>query len=216
MDRGTFLLPDEITYEMGTFIEPLACVIRGQKKAGLQPGQTVFIIGAGISGILHLKLAMATGASLVAVSDISKNRLKFAEGFGAKAAIPAEEDVPAALKKINGGKLADLVIVATGAVEAIDMAWKCVDRGGTVLIFAPTLPGLDVPIPLHDVWRNGVTITTSYAGAPLDICRAIDMLQGGNIIVEDMITHRLPLERAAEGFSLVQDAQDSLKVIIEP
>jgi len=216
VDRGVFLLPDEISYEEGTFIEPLACVLRGQKTAHLRPGQTVFIIGGGIAGLLHLKLARASGASSVVVTDINKNRLVFAERFGAKAAILAGNNIPEHLKGVNNGRLADMVIVAAGVTEAIHMAWKTVDRGGTVLIFAPTQPDIDIAMPLYDIWHDGITITTCYAGSPSDISEAMEFIRSKNIIVKDMITHRFPLARAGEGFALVEKAQDSIKVIIEP
>jgi L-iditol 2-dehydrogenase len=215
VDRGVFLLPHEISYEEGTFIEPLACVLRGQKTAHLQPGQTVFIIGGGIAGLLHLKLARALGASSVVVTDIHEKRLVFAEQSGAKAAILANDTIPQQLKEVNNGRLADMVIVAAGAIEALHMAWKTVDRGGTVLIFAPPEPGIDIALPLYDIWHDGITITTSYAGSPLDIREAIELIRSKNIIVKDMITHRFPLAKAGEGFCLVEKAQDSIKVIIE-
>jgi len=98
VDRGVFPLPDEISYEEGTFIEPLACVLRGQKTTHLQPGQTVFIIGGGISGLLHIKLAKALGASSVIVTDINKKRLVFAEKCGAKAGILVDNNIPKHLK----------------------------------------------------------------------------------------------------------------------
>jgi L-iditol 2-dehydrogenase len=216
VDRGVFLLPDEISYEEGTFIEPLACVLRGQKTTRLQPGQTVFIIGGGITGLLHIKLAKALGASSVVVTDINKRRLVFAEKFGARAGILANDNTIERLKEINNGRLAHVVIVATGALEAISMAWKAIDRGGTILLFAPTEPGVDIPVPLFDLWHDGLTITTSYAGSPSDITEAIELIKSKTIPVKDMITHRFPLARAGEGFSLVEKAQDSMKVIIEP
>ncbi len=216
VDRGVFLLPDEISYEEGTFIEPLACVLRGQKTTRLQPGQAVFIIGGGITGLLHIKLAKALGASSVVVTDINKRRLVFAEKFGARAGILANDNTIERLKEINNGRLAHVVIVATGALEAISMAWKAIDRGGTILLFAPTEPGVDIPVPLFDLWHDGLTITTSYAGSPSDITEAIELIKSKTIPVKDMITHRFPLARAGEGFSLVEKAQDSMKVIIEP
>ena len=214
--HGSFLLPNEISYEEGTFIEPLACVLRGQKSIGIKPGQTVLIIGGGISGLLHLKLAKALGAGPVIVTDVNKKRLEFAMRFGAKAVFLAGKDIPGQLRKINNGHLADKVIVATGALEAINTAWNSVDRGGTVLIFAPTEPGINIDLPLFDIWHDGITIATCYAGAPLDITQAIELIRSKNIIVKDMITDRLSLSKAGEGFSLVAKAEDSLKVIINP
>jgi len=216
VDRGVFLLPDEISYEEGTFIEPLACVLRGQKTTHLQPGQTVFIIGGGISGLLHVKLAKALGAGSVIVSDINKKRLAFAEKCGAKTGILADNNIAEHLKEINNGRLADVVIIATAAVEAISTAWETVDRGGTVLIFAPPEPGADIALPLFDIWHDGITITTSYAGSSLDIYEAIELIKSKTITVQDMITHRFPLSMAHEGFSLVAKAHTSIKVIINP
>jgi L-iditol 2-dehydrogenase len=216
VDRGVFSLPDEVSYEQGTFIEPLACVLRGQKIAHLQPGQSVFILGAGISGLLHLKVARALGAGTVCIADIHKERLDFAEQFRATAAFPSDNDAPARLKAANNGHLADVVIVAAGAPEALRMAWKTVDRGGTVLIFAPLEPGIDIPLPLFDLWHDGITITPTYAGSPLDITEAIQLIRSKNVVVEALITNRLPLARVSEGFALVERARESLKVIIEP
>ena len=215
-DRGVFLLPDEISYEEGTFIEPLACVLRGQKTAHLKPGQTVFIIGGGTAGLLHLKLARALGASSVVVTDIHKKRLVFAQRFGASAAILVDGNIPERLRDVNNGRLADMVVVAAGVIEAVHMAWKTVDRGGTILIFAPTEPGIDIDLPLYDIWHDGITITTSYAGSPSDISEAMELIRSKNIVVKDMITHRFPLAKAREGFCLVEKARDSIKVIIEP
>jgi L-iditol 2-dehydrogenase len=217
VDLGIFPLPNEISYEEGTFIEPLACVLRGQKTARLQPGQTVLIIGGGISGLLHLKLARALGAGPIVVTDINEKRLEFAKRFGATAAISSDETtVVNQLKKLNCGRLADIVIVATGALEALYMAWKTVDRGGTVILFAPPEPEIDIPLPLYDIWHDGVTIATSYAGSPSDITEALGLIKSKVIVVKDMITHRFPLSRVDEGFALVEKAQDSIKVIIEP
>jgi L-iditol 2-dehydrogenase len=216
VDRGVFPLPDELSYEQGTFIEPLACVLRGQRVANLQPTQTVFVIGGGIAGLLHLKAAHALGASSVAVTDVHEKRLAFAKRLSAQATFLSTKFTPDHLRELYQGRLADLVVVATGAIDAIDTAWKCTDRGGTVLVFAPPEPGIDIAVPLYDIWNDGVTITTTYAGSPLDITRAIELLRTKTIVVDDMITHRLPLARAAEGFALVENAQDSLKVMIEP
>jgi L-iditol 2-dehydrogenase len=216
VDRGVYLLPVEMTYEEGTFIEPLACVLRGQRVARLQPGQTVLIIGGGISGLLHLKLARALGAGSVTVVDIHEERLAFARRFGARACFLAPDFKPERLREVNEGRLADLVIVSAGAVGAFDRAWHCADRGGTVLLFAPPEPGVELALPAFHIWNDGITIATAYAGAPLDITQAIELIKSHNIIVTDMITHRFPLTQAGQAFRLVEKAQDSLKVIIEP
>ena len=217
VDRGVYLLPNEMSFEEATFIEPLACVLRGQRIANFQPGKSVLVIGSGIAGILHIQLARALGASSIVATDVVDYRLKKAKQFGADAAFHAEKYTPDLLKEINNGYLADLVIVCTGAEQAIKQAFQSVERGGTILFFAPTAHGVTIPLSINDLfWRNDVTLTTSYAGSPADHVIAMKLINAGRVNVKDMITHRLPLEKIAHGFKLVAEAKDSLKVIIEP
>lgn len=216
VEIGTFLLPAGMSFEEGSFIEPLGCVIRAQNWAKLQRGQSVLVIGSGISGLLHVQLARARGASPVVATDLSDYRLGMAERLGADLSLRASEDVPARLKGINEGRLADLVVVCAGALPAIRQAIRCVERGGTLLFFAPTAAGVEVPIPLFDLWRDEVTIVTSYAASPDEISEAIELIHARQVRVQEMITHRLGLAETQFGFQLVARAQDSLKVIIEP
>ncbi len=116
----------------------------------------------------------------------------------------------------NGGRLADLVITCAGAVSALQQGFRAVDRGGTILFFAPSDPSAKVEMPFNELWRKEVTITTSYAGSPRDMHAAIELISSGKIDVKRMITDRLPLEQTGLGFKLVTDADRSLKVVIEP
>ena len=216
VELGTFRLPDEITFDEGSFIEPLACVVRAQRFARMTAGQSVLVIGSGISGLLHTQLARARGAARIIATDISDYRLKAAGQFGAAATIHGTEDVPARLRELNEGRLADLVIVCTSAMPAIQQAVKSIDRGGTLLFFAPTAAGVDVPIPLFDFWRDEISLVTSYAGSGQDLVESTELIRQREVRVADMITHRLPLAQAGLGFQLTASGQDSIKVIIDP
>jgi L-iditol 2-dehydrogenase len=216
VDLGTYRLPDEITFDEGSFIEPLACVVRAQRFARLIAGQAILVIGSGISGLLHIQLARARGASRIIATDISEFRLSAARQFGADATIYSGEDVPARLRDLNDGRLADLVIVCTGAMPAIQQAIKSIDRGGTLLFFAPTAAGVDVPIPLFDFWRDEISMVTSYAGSGADLVESMELIGARKVRAADMVTHRLPLAEAGRGFELTASGQDSIKVIIDP
>jgi L-iditol 2-dehydrogenase len=216
VDRGSLRLPDEVSCDAGSFIEPLACVVRGQRLAGLQPGDTVLILGSGISGLLHLLLARALGAGRVICTDVSDYRMRFAERLGAEAVVRATEDVPERVRDLNDGRPADLVIVCTGARPAFDQALESVDRGGTVVFFAPTEPGVSLPIPVNDFWRNSVTVMPSYGAGPADLAVALELIRAGRVPVEQLITHRLGLDEAGLGFRLVAEAGESMKVILYP
>ena len=212
VERGTFLLPPEISFEEATFIEPLACVVRGQRMANLEFGQHLLILGGGVSGLLHLLLARSRGAERIVVTDINEYRLKAAKELGADLVIPAKEDVPGYLKD----RPADLVIICTSATAAFEQALTSVDRAGTILCFAPTEPGVTLPLPVNDFWRNSIKIMHSYGGSPQDITAAIELQARKEVVVSSMITHRLNLSRAGEGFGLVAEGKNSLKVIIKP
>lgn len=199
VESGTFILPDEVSFEQGTFIEPLACVIRGQRQAQFKPGQNMLILGAGISGLLHLLLAKASGAAKVMVFDIDQYRLNKAREFGAEA--------------VDG--LADLVIICTSATSAFEQAFKSVDRAGTIICFAPTEPGIELPVPINDFWRNSITITHSYGASPKDLAEAINLLAKDTISVDQLISHKVGLRDTGLGFKLVAQAGECLKIIVE-
>ena len=216
VELGTLRIPDSMTFDEGSFIEPLACVVRAQRFARLNAGQSVLVIGSGISGLLHIQLARACGAERIIATDISDFRLNAAKQFGADATIHGSENVPAKLLELNGRRLADLVIVCTGAMPAIEQAVKSVDRGGTLLFFAPTPAGVDVAIPLFDYWRDEINVVTSYAGSGDDLKESLELIRDHKVRVADMVTHRLPLAETGVGFQLTASGQDSIKVIIDP
>jgi len=216
VEQGTYKLPPNVGFDEGTFIEPLACVIRGQRLAGIRADDTVLIFGAGVSGLLHVRLARLRGVKRIIVADINVYRLAMAERFGAHHTIDAKEKVPEKLKERNDSRLADQVVVCTGATKATTTALECVDKGGTILFFAVPPPTTRIPIPITQFWRNEITIKTSYGAAPRDLEESLAILSEKRIGVEDMITHRLSLEQAAEGFRLMAEADKSLKVILEP
>ena len=217
VDRGAISIPDGVSFVDASVAEPLACVYRGQRRANLQPGQTVLVLGSGLAGMLHINLARAMGAGRIISTDLSDFRLAAARRLGADATLRADQFTPDSLREVNDGRLADLVIVATGARPALLQALDSVDRDGTVLFYAPTEPGVEIPISINDVFfRNGATLTTTYAAAPGDLTTALDLIATGRVQVGDMISHRLPLDETALGFRLTAGAAESLKVIIEP
>jgi L-iditol 2-dehydrogenase len=215
--RGTYLLPEGMSYEEATFHEPLGCVIRAQRIAGLKPGQSVLVFGSGIAGLLNINLARASGAGRILAVDPVSYRLNEAKKFGADEAIRPSEDTGACMRQMNGGRLADLILICTGAREAILEAFGAVERGGTVLLFAPTDTETKVHFSVNELFfRNDITITTSYGASPYDSWLALQLIQSSTIKVKEMISHRLSLEETALGFQIVAKARDSLKVIIEP
>lgn len=209
VEKGLYKLPKGISFEEATFIEPLACVLRGQRVAGMKPGLSVLVVGSGIAGLLHVALARASGAGQVAATDISDYRLNAAKRLGADFVFQARD--------YKADKLFDLVVICTGAPSAIEQAFDSVERAGTVLFFAPADKDAGVSLPVNKLfWRAERKLVSSYAGSPKDHLEALKLIESGKVKVKEMITHRLPLARITEGFKLVSEAKDSIKVIIEP
>ena len=209
--NGVTALPDEVGFDQSTFIEPLACVVRAQRLAGIEAGQLVLVMGCGMSGLLHIKLARQKGAK-VAATDVSRSRLELAAELGAEITLEAGEDVPGLL----GEKKADVVLLCTSALAAIEQAWDCLDKGATMVFFAVPGPDKDVCVPVNSFWTREIRIITSYYCAPGDLAEALELIRSGQVLVDDLITHRLPLEEIEQGFELVLEGSESLKVIIKP
>jgi L-iditol 2-dehydrogenase len=217
VDRGVYRIPGDVSFEDATFAEPLACVLRGQKKMRIEPGMSVFVIGSGISGLLHIALARAQGAGHIIAADLSRYRLDAARRFGADEAIISEWNLAERMIDANYGKRADRVILCTGAIAAVKATLASIERGGTVLFFAPTDEGEELPLSINEVfWKTEVTLTTTYAGAPADHVIALELIRAVSVPVNDMITHRFPLGQIQKGFDLVAKGDESIKVIIEP
>jgi L-iditol 2-dehydrogenase len=216
IDTGTLLLPDEMSYEEGSFIEPLGTVVRGLRAVALKPGDTVVVLGCGIAGLLMIKLARALGAGRIIATDVDDYRLEAARRFGAEKSVRAEGDIPGAIREINGGRLADKVIVCAGVLSAGQQALESVDRGGTILFFAVPNPGETLNMDLNPFWRNDISLKTCYGAAPLDNRQAMELIRAGNVEVKDLITHRYRLEEIMKGFRTAGEGRNCLKVIMKP
>jgi len=204
VESGTYLLPENVSFTAGTMVEPLGCVLRGQRMIGVKKGQIVLVLGSGVSGLMNIQIAKLAGAQVIA-TDIDEYRLQKAAEFGADEVIDA---------RLPFGVKADRVIVCTGAHQAVGHAFNCIDRKGIILFFA--IPPQDVLIPIVDFWRNELTVTSSYGAAPEDLDAALVLLSSGKYQVDKLISHTLPLNEIQKGFDLVASAKESLKVVLLP
>jgi len=214
--KGVYVLDRNVSYEEGVFIEPLGCVCRAQRLANVKKGFTVLILGCGASGLLHIQLAKLRGAKKVIATDINEFRLQKAKEFGADEIFNASVDLPDEIKKTNKYRLADIVIVCTGAVSAANQALECASPGGKIIFFAVPEPWVYLNVPINKYWRNEITMMTSYGAAPEDLDEAYNWILSKRINVVDLITHRFPLSKASEAFKVVCEAGESIKVILEP
>lgn len=216
--HGLFRLPDAVPPEAGVLVEPLACVVRGQRKLPLRPDDTAVVLGSGITGLLHLQLLKHAGVDRVFATDPVPARRAAAARLGAQGAFEPTADVATFVAKQNDGRLADAVVCCTGAPAAVRQAFDLVEPGGTVLWFAPVHPDAeaDLALPFNHAWREGVTQLSSYGAAPRDMEEARDLLAKGAVDWEPLVTHRLGLDEVQEAFRLVAEGREGLKVVVEP
>lgn len=214
---GTFRLPDPVSFEQGSFVEPLACVVRGQRLAGVRAGDSLAVVGSGVAGLLHLQLARAQGAARTIAIDTSEARLAAARRFGVDLALPADApDLVARVCAANEGRRPERVVVCAAARSAIELALNLVDDGGTVLPFAPLGPGEQIAFEAWDLFRRGIAIVHTYAGPPDDMRAALELIATGRVDVTSMITDRLPLSEAPRAFGLAAAGGSTLKVVLDP
>jgi L-iditol 2-dehydrogenase len=213
---GTFLLPDSMSFEQATFIEPLGTAVRALRAAALKPAQSVLVLGSGVAGLLIIKLARAFGAGNIIATDVSPYRLEKAKQFGANHTIAAAEDIPAFVRSVNDGRLADVVVLSVGAFSAARSALQSAERGGTILFFAVPKPGETLDVDFNPFWRDDITIKTCYGAAPLDNQQALDLIKHGTVTVTDMITHRFGIDLIGKAFTTGAQPDGCMKVIVEP
>lgn len=214
---GLFKFSSKLSFEEASFTEPLACVLRAQRKCNIQKGDTVLVLGSGIAGLIHIKLAKYYGAGLIIATDINEFRLNSAKRAGAELVFRADEYSPEEIAKFNNNMLADVVIICAGSHSAFEQGIKSVERGGTVLFFAPLAENDSFTLSLSKIFfKNDITFTSSYAGSPDDYAEALKLISSHKVKVNDLITHRFGLGEAQKGFQLVAEAKESIKVIIEP
>jgi len=215
LQKDTFKIPEKVSFEEATLIEPTACCIRAQNKLGIQTGDTVAIIGAGPSGIIHLLLSKMAGASEVIVSDLIDYRLKMAEKFGADIVTnPKLENLSEAVKGVTEGRGADVVIVTAPVRKALTDGMKICRRGGTVCLFAPTQPNEYARISPHRLFFSEITVIPSYSTSHVETRIALQLISSRRIPAKDLITHRYPLNRVTEAFRTAAKTKECLKVVV--
>ena len=215
--NGVNRIPEGLSFAEASVAEPLACVINGQEQARVGEGDTVVVVGAGPIGCLHVRLARARGAGRVFLIELSQQRLELAaalvapdEAIGAGAA-----DTVATVRKLTGGRGADVVIVAAAAGKAQEDALQMAARRGRVSFFGG-LPK-DKPTITCDaniVHYREVGIVGANGASPDHNRQALALIASGAVPVADLITHRLPLEQAVEGIHTMTRGE-AIKVTIE-
>ncbi len=209
-------IPPDLDFDVAAMAESFACGLRAFRRTPLQAGDLLAVVGCGPVGLMHVMLGKSLGAGGIIALDIEPERLKAAKKFGADAALDASaEDLGESLHQLTGGGV-DLAMVCVGLSEAIYTALDIVRDGGTVNCFAECPPGAELTIDPNILYRKEIVLAGSYSSSPIELAMALQLLDGGRLPVDELITHRLPLEKTAQAFELAIEGKDTLKIVINP
>jgi L-iditol 2-dehydrogenase len=210
--HATFRIPAQVSDEAASFIEPVACCLRAVRRARVAPGDTAVVIGLGSIGCLFVQLLRRAGASVVGVDPIGE-RAALAKRLGAEAAGPSEI-ARAAVMDLTERRGADHVLITGGGADVLAWAADVVRDGATIHYFAGGA-GDSLPLPLATLYHRELTLTATYSSSPADLADAFAIVTSGEIIVDQLITHRLPLEALVDGVDLMR-RRVAMKVFVTP
>lgn len=211
VDADVLAIPDDLDDVTATLIEPVACIVRGQRMAGVATGSRVAVVGAGSMGLLEIQVATALGAAAVVALEPQPERRAIAHRLGALTPDTTDAD---AVREALGGELADQVFVCTHHHGAITESLHMAGPAGVVQLFAPTEPGDLVPLDLGAVFFREVTLQSTYSAGPADTREALVLLAAGLVDPGSVISHRVPLESADEAYRLAVSGE-AMKVVVE-
>jgi L-iditol 2-dehydrogenase len=207
-------IPEGLSDEEATFMEPLATVVKAFRRGRFEKGQSILVVGLGPAGQLALRLAHARGASGAAGADRIASRLATGTASGADAVIDVDrEGLAAGARRISGGRGFDLVFVGPGKAAVVREAAESVAPGGTLLLFTMAPPGEEWSAPLHDLYFHEIAVVPSYSCGPDDTAEALALLTGRRVAVADLVSHRFALSEAPAAFARARDPEGSMKVV---
>jgi L-iditol 2-dehydrogenase len=212
--RDTLRLPDSVDDANGVLIEPAACVVKSLKRSGLKAGESILIIGLGIMGMLHVKLARHLGAATIIGADLFHSRANRAVELGADhGVVVAGDNMVEQVRELTKGAMCDVVIVGPGTSRAIAAGIAAAGKGATVVQFTATPPEDELTLRPHDLYFNETRLVPSYSCGPDETREALALVERGVVNAADLVTHRFPLAQVSEAFATAQKPE-SLKVIV--
>ncbi len=213
---GVVKLPDHVSYEQASFVEPVNTCMKGIEALDVKSGETLLVMGQGPIGLILAILAKRAGAEIV-TSDLYPQRLKISETYGLKRNVNAASEDPAkAVRELTGGRGADTVILAVAGNNLIRTAIDAARPGGKIMLFAQTQRS-EVSIDPASICVDEKILLGSYSASVELQKENVRLVFGGEIDFARLITHRFSLEQAVEALELAaHPAADSMKIVIQP
>jgi L-iditol 2-dehydrogenase len=215
LQLDTLKIPESLPFDEATLTEPVGCCLRALRKCSIKNGDSLAVIGAGPTGIIHLALSKILGAQKIIVSDPIDYRLLAAREFGADIVVnPKNEDLLEIVRAETDGRGVDMAVVTAPSIEAYETAMKICRKGGKVCVFAPTTPREYLQISPKELLFTEIQIIPSYSTSHLETKEGLELMNSGRLDLKDLITHRFKLADTAEAFKTARESKESLKVVV--
>jgi L-iditol 2-dehydrogenase len=220
ISRGGLLrLPNNISFDEASLIEPLACCIRSLNKCNFQKGDDMAIFGAGPAGMMHVALANVFGAGKIIVVDINNFRIDFAKKFcyniSTFKSLPGkEEDLTQKIKNSTNGRGVDISIVATGSTKALAQAFEATRKAGKVMLFGVPSKNSNISLNMNKLYSNEQSFLSCYAASEIETNQALKLIAEKRLDIKRLITHRFSIENADQAIKCAYEAKDAMKVIV--
>ena len=210
---GVLKIPDTMSFEQASMIEPLACCVRAWSKYDHTLGESVAVFGAGSAGMLHAMLAVNKGFSEIYCVDVNQFRLNFVRDLLKAETFLADKDTSSKIRNKTERRGVDVAVVATGSMSALQSAIESVRYGGTVIMFGVPSKDATIPLNMDYVYSHEVTMHCSYAASDFDTREALRLIDEG-LDVASLITHRYDIASSPKAFEHARQASDAVKVVI--
>jgi L-iditol 2-dehydrogenase len=214
---GLIEIPDSITFEQASFVEPTNCCMKAVKKAQIQPGQTVLVTGAGPIGLMFIMLVNYLGARAIA-TDLLPSRIEKALSIGATAAFDARDpELTQKIHAVTNGLGVDVSLLAVPSDKAFFQALDCTRKGGKILFFAEFPDELEIPINPNVIYRREIDLIGSYSSSYRLQKLSADIVFNRRIDVDALVSDRYPLsELNAAVEQAIKPGPDTYKILIYP
>jgi L-iditol 2-dehydrogenase len=213
--KAAFRLPSGMDDGVASLTEPLACCVRAVRRSGAKKGETVVVVGMGSVGLLLAGLFRLRGARVLAF-DKAAARMRLASRRWGAPGLPSDAaGAREAVLRRTRGRGADQIVLSAGAGETFDLALDLVRRGGTIHLFSAPDEGTEIAFDLNRIYKREVRVIATYSSSPADLKEAFRIIRTGLLPVGELITHRLPLDKIAEGLRAIRSGE-AIKVILEP
>lgn len=214
--QNMFIVPDNVRDEEAAFLEPLACVVHGNKIAQINEGESVLIMGSGPIGLLHLQLARLNGASPIIVADPHDEKLGIAKTLGADHVLNSRsEDYHDRINELTDGKGPEIVVEAVGRVEAWQNAFNIVDHGGKVLLFGGCPAGTEASFDTGKLHYGEVKLLGTFHHDPQNVSEAFRLICEHSLELLPMISRRMHLREARQALEELSHGRE-LKIALYP